>query len=75
MRFGSEDERQAGAVAVLAERLAGPQATARAAATVTTIAGLIFTRYVLGLQPLAGMPGDQLIRHVAPAIRASLAIP
>lgn len=57
----------------LAEWLGGPQATARAAAAVTTIAGVVFTRYVLGLQPVAGMPRCQLVHHLSPALRASLA--
>lgn len=59
----------------LAEHLGGPQATARAAAALTTIAGLVFTRYVLGLHPLAGASREQVIRLLAPAIRVSLAIP
>lgn len=57
----------------LAEWLGGPQAHARAAAAVTTIAGVVFTRYVLRLQPVAGMPRDQLVHHLSPAVRASLA--
>ena len=59
-------------VSRLAERLGGPRATARAAAAVTTIAGLVFTRYLLGLPSLAGTSRGQLVHDLAPAIRASL---
>ena len=59
----------------LAERLGGPRATARAAAAATTIAGLIFTRYLLGLPSVSDASRDQLVRDLAPAIRASLAGP
>ncbi|WP_432498791.1 TetR/AcrR family transcriptional regulator [Kineococcus auxinigenes] len=62
-------------IARLAEQIGGPQATARAGAAVTTLAGVIFTRYVLRLHPAAGASREQLIRHLAPAIRASLTSP
>lgn len=62
-------------IARLAERLGGPEATARATAAATTIAGLIFTRYVLGLPSITGASRSQLVRDLAPAIRLSLAGP
>ena len=59
-------------VTALAERLRGPGATERAAAALTTIAGLIFTRYLLRLPSITAASPEQLTRDLAPAIRASL---
>jgi len=56
----------------LADRLGGPRATDRATAAVTTIAGLVFTRYLLALPSIADASRNQLIRDLAPAIRAGL---
>lgn len=52
-------------VARLADRLGGPDATARAATFLTTIAGVIFTRHLLGLKPMVSMPADELIRRLS----------
>ncbi|WP_425491596.1 TetR family transcriptional regulator [Kineococcus aurantiacus] len=62
-------------IARLAEQIGGRRATARAGAAVSTLAGVVFTRYVLRLQPSAGMSREQLIHDLAPALRASLAGP
>jgi AcrR family transcriptional regulator len=59
-------------IGVLAERLGGADATARAAAFGTQIAGLVFARYVLALEPIASLPADELICRLAPGLRAVL---
>lgn len=51
-------------IARLAERIKGPGATARAGALVTTLVGVIFTRYLLGLEPVASMHPVELARRV-----------
>ena len=58
----------------LAQRLRGPHARERAAAFTTQLAGLIFTRYVLALEPIASMTRAELVRRLAPALRAALIV-
>lgn len=48
-------------LARIAERLPGADATRRAAVAASQMAGLIFMRYVLRLEPLASMPIDELV--------------
>lgn len=62
-------------VGQLADRLEGPDVTARAAAVVTCIAGVIFTRYVIGLGQVAAVPAAELTWRLAPLVRAALAGP
>ena len=62
-------------IARIAERLGGADATRRAGLAVSQMAGLIFTRYVIGIEPLASMPVDELIRRLTPPLRAALAGP
>ncbi len=62
-------------IAKIAERLGGPDATRRAGMAVSQMAGLIFTRYVIGIEPLASMPVDELIARLTPPLRAALAGP
>ena len=50
----------------------GSTARLRAAAFVTQLAGVVFARYVLAVEPVATMKADELIRHLAPGLRASL---
>jgi len=59
-------------IARIAERLGGPDATARAAVAVVQAMGLIFDRYLLRAEPLASMPADELVARMAPAMRAAL---
>lgn len=59
----------------IAERLTGADAIRRAAVTASQMAGLIFMRYVLRLEPLASMPADELIARMTPALRAALTGP
>jgi AcrR family transcriptional regulator len=60
-------------IARIAERIGGPDATRRAAVATSQIAGLIFMRYVLRLEPLASMPADELAKRAAPSLGAALA--
>ncbi|WP_141581899.1 TetR family transcriptional regulator [Actinomadura sp. WMMA1423] len=59
----------------IADHLGGPDATARAGAFGTQLAGLIFARYVLAVEPVASMTPDELIRYHAPGLRAAVQRP
>ena len=59
-------------VARLAEHIGGANAHYRAGAFFSQLAGLVFARYVLQVEPLASMTVDELIRHLAPGLRAAL---
>ncbi|WP_242905985.1 TetR/AcrR family transcriptional regulator [Actinomadura terrae] len=56
----------------IAEHIGGADARGRAAAFATQLAGVIFTRYVLGVEPVASMTADELIARFAPGLRAAL---
>jgi AcrR family transcriptional regulator len=56
----------------VAERLAGEDAVERAAAFTTQMAGVIFARYVLRLEPIASLPDEEVLRLIVPALRATL---
>ena len=56
----------------VADHIGGPHARHRAGAFVAQLAGLVFTRYVLRLEPLASMTPDEIVRHFAPGLRAAL---
>jgi hypothetical protein len=60
-------------VSRIAERLGGADAARRASVAASQIAGLIFMRYVICLEPLASMSADELTARMAPALRAALA--
>lgn len=57
----------------LAERLGGPDGTRRAGAFVTQMAGLIFTRYLLQVEPLVSMTQDEIVEQLTPPLRTILA--
>jgi AcrR family transcriptional regulator len=57
----------------IAEHLGGRQARQRAAAAGSQLAGLIFLRYVLRVEPVASMSRDELVRHLTPTLRVALA--
>jgi AcrR family transcriptional regulator len=59
----------------VADHIGGPHARHRAGAFVAQLAGLVFTRYVLRLEPLASMTADEIVRHFAPGLRAALHTP
>ena len=62
-------------LARIAGRLRGPDASVRAAAFCTQVAGVVVTRYVLRLRAVTAMSPDELVRTFAPALRATLAPP
>ena len=59
----------------IADRVGTADGSRRAAVAASQIAGMIFVRYVLGIEPLASMPTDELVARMAPAMRAALAGP
>jgi AcrR family transcriptional regulator len=59
----------------IAERLEGRKARERSAIATSQLAGLVVTRYVLRVEPLASMSTDDLIRVMAPSLRRVLLIP
>ena len=56
----------------LAEHLTGRSGRVRAAAFVTQLSGVVFTRYVLAVEPVATMKVDELVRSLSPGLRAAL---
>jgi AcrR family transcriptional regulator len=59
----------------LGERLGGTTGRQRAAAFCSQVAGLIFTRYLLKLEPIASMPAADVVRHLAPSLQLPLRPP
>jgi hypothetical protein len=56
----------------IAEHLGGPDGTQRAAAFSTQIAGLIFARYLLKLEPIASMQADEVVDLLGPSLQLAL---
>ncbi|MER6633299.1 TetR family transcriptional regulator [Streptomyces sp. NPDC000987] len=56
----------------IAARIGGRDAGKRAAAFCAQIAGLIVTRYVLRLEPIASMAPDEIVRIYSPPLRLAL---
>lgn len=56
----------------IAEHVGGADAGGRAAAFGVQLAGLIFARYILAVEPVASLPPDELIPRLAPGLRAAL---
>jgi AcrR family transcriptional regulator len=56
----------------LAKRIGGRGATARAATFTTQMAGVVFARYLLKLEPIASMPADEIVRRLAPSLQLAL---
>lgn len=59
----------------IAERIGGPDGSRRAAVAASHIAGLVMARYILRLEPFASMPAAEVVRRMAPGLRAALAGP
>jgi AcrR family transcriptional regulator len=59
----------------LATHLGGRNARKRAAAFCTQILGVIASRYLLRLEPLASMSPDEIVRYLGPSVRQSLSEP
>jgi AcrR family transcriptional regulator len=57
----------------IADRLGGADARRRAALAMSQIAGLVMARYIIGVEPLASMPVDEIVQRTSPALRAALA--
>lgn len=56
----------------LAEAIGGADATRRAAMVMSQAMGIIFGRYVIGIEPVASMPRDEFVARAAPAMRAAM---
>jgi AcrR family transcriptional regulator len=59
-------------IARLADRIGGEDALRRAAALCAQMAGLIFSRYLLRLEPIASMPAEDIIRALEPSLAEAL---
>lgn len=53
----------------IADRLGEPDGHQRAAAFAIQAAGVIFTRYLLKVEPIASMPADEIVRYLAPSLQ------
>jgi AcrR family transcriptional regulator len=56
----------------LEQHLTGPDARGRAAAFSAQISGVIFSRYLLGVEPLASMSIDEVVGRLAPSLSLTL---
>jgi hypothetical protein len=56
----------------IAERIGGEDASARAAIFSGQMSGIIFSRYLLGVEPLASMSLDELVERLGPALQVAL---
>ncbi|MDL4821978.1 TetR/AcrR family transcriptional regulator [Actinomadura opuntiae] len=56
----------------IAEHVGGPDARRRAAAFSAQLAGVIFSRYIFALEPMASMTADEIVAALAPGMRAVL---
>lgn len=56
----------------IADRIGGPDARRRAAGVSTQLAGLIFLRYVLRVEPIASMSADDVVAAMLPGVTAAL---
>ena len=59
-------------VARLAAAVGGPDAELRAAAAATQIVGLVFARYVVGVEPIASAGHEEIVALVAPSLQRYL---
>jgi AcrR family transcriptional regulator len=59
----------------LAQRIGGVQARTRAVAFSTQIAGVILSRYLLGIEPIASMSREQVVTTMTPTLRGALLAP
>lgn len=54
------------------ERLRGPRLEDRLAAGATVLGGLVFTRYLLRVEPIASLPRERVVAALAPLLAAAL---
>jgi AcrR family transcriptional regulator len=59
-------------IARISDRLPGPDSQGRAAIFCAQISGVIFSRYLLRLEPLASMPNEELVRRLGPPLQLTL---
>lgn len=59
----------------IADRLGGEVARERVGTAATQLVGLIVSRYVLQLEPVASMPADELTRRIGPVLQHALLPP
>jgi AcrR family transcriptional regulator len=59
-------------VDTLAARIGGIDAHRRAGLFASQMAGVIFSRYILGLEPMASMSVDEIVQRLGPALTHSL---
>ncbi|HTW20034.1 MAG TPA: TetR family transcriptional regulator [Mycobacteriales bacterium] len=52
-----------------AARLEGKDSLARAAALTTQVAGVVFARYLLQIEPIASMTADEVLKALAPSLQ------
>jgi AcrR family transcriptional regulator len=57
----------------LAARIGGPDADQRAGAFSAQMAGVIFSRYILRLEPIASMSVEDVVRRLAPSFALTIA--
>lgn len=62
-------------VATLADRLGGADARTRAGLFAAQIAGVIFSRYILTIEPLASLDVDEIVHRIGPALTYTLRAP
>ncbi|SHG62546.1 transcriptional regulator, TetR family [Jatrophihabitans endophyticus] len=58
---------------VIVGHIGGADAQLRAATVISVIGGLIIGRYLVGIEPLASLPADELVARLAPLVRVALA--
>ncbi|GGU98636.1 TetR family transcriptional regulator [Actinomadura cremea] len=56
----------------IAAHVGGPGASGRAAALGTQLAGVVFARYILEIEPIASMPADEFVARHVPPMRLAL---
>ncbi len=56
----------------IAEHIGGADARLRAAAFASQLSGVVFSRYLMRLEPMASMDVDEITRFFAPGLRAAL---
>jgi hypothetical protein len=62
-------------VAKIAQRIGGADAQLRAGLVATQLGGVVFTRYLLKLEPVASATADELVELLAPALSRVLRAP
>jgi AcrR family transcriptional regulator len=58
----------------VAEMIGGRESRDLSAGVATILSGVVFARYLLGIEPLASMTPSQVVRVIAPALRATLQV-